>query len=97
MAKPAIRDIDKGTEDIMEDWGDTCAKWFRMVEQLKVPGRKAKCKYLEILNALEVHLLTPGFLMYSIRVAHIEDDVLQESGNPRDRRQAVSIPELLDQ
>jgi hypothetical protein len=51
-----IFNIDKGTEDIMEDWTDVLNKWFKMVEALKVPGRKAKSKFSFWLTPLLIRL-----------------------------------------
>ena len=33
-----------GTEDIVDDWQAILTNMYNLVEVLKVPGRKAKCK-----------------------------------------------------
>jgi len=47
-----ILGIERGTEDIMEDWSDVLNKWFKMMEALKVPGRKAKSYEQNILRTM---------------------------------------------
>ena len=42
-ADKEIEKIDRGTEDITQDWNDVCTRWYKLVETLKVP-KKSKSK-----------------------------------------------------
>ena len=39
-----LNKFDRGNDDITDDWQPTLNHLFKLVEVLKVPGRKAKCK-----------------------------------------------------
>jgi len=39
-----LKGMEKGTEDIVDDWQPILSNLHKIVEILKVPGRKAKCK-----------------------------------------------------
>ena len=43
-ANKEIAKIDRGTEDINDDWEQVCLMWWRLLEVLKVP-KKSKCKF----------------------------------------------------
>ena len=42
-ADKEIEKIDRGTEDITQDWNDVCTRWWKLVDTLKVP-KKSKGK-----------------------------------------------------
>ena len=50
-----IAKIDRGTEDIFQDWSQVCAHWYKLVETLKVP-KKSKGKLFQHI----FHLLMSG-------------------------------------
>ena len=40
-----VKELENGYADIWNDWQPTLDDLFAVVEKLKVPGRKAKCKF----------------------------------------------------
>ncbi len=42
--KHELKDLHPGSHDITGDWQPVLTALFKLVESLKVPGRKAKCK-----------------------------------------------------
>ena len=43
-ANHELKGMENGTDDIVDDWAPVLNKIFKLVEILKVPGRKAKRK-----------------------------------------------------
>lgn len=39
-----LKELHPGSDDILDDWQPVLANLFKLVETLKVPGRKSKCK-----------------------------------------------------
>jgi hypothetical protein len=39
-----LKDFEDGFDDILDEWSPVLNAIFKLVEVLKVPGRKAKCK-----------------------------------------------------
>lgn len=42
--KHELKDLHPGSHDITDEWKPVLESLFKLVELLKVPGRKAKCK-----------------------------------------------------
>ena len=41
-----LKELHPGSDDILDDWEKILQNLFKLTENLKVPGRKAKCKLL---------------------------------------------------
>lgn len=40
-----LKDMHPGSDDILDDWDKVLSSLFKVTELLKIPGRKAKCKF----------------------------------------------------
>ena len=51
-----LKEMHPGTDDIIGDWVPVLNALFKLVEVMKVPGRKAKCKLQYIYKSIRVRV-----------------------------------------
>ena len=73
---PEIAKIDRGTEDIYQDWSQVCAHWYKLVETLKVPKKSKGKLFIAYFSLINV------WLFFSIRITHPKNYVLPKKRRP---------------